>query len=114
MKTITGKSRRRSMAPLLVLTAFLGPLQALNGVAAADSTQQTEDTKVDLSTAKKDIRRLVSRIEDLSGKVQDLQVSETNTEIHVELAADVLFDLHKAETLPKPRSALSQTAATPR
>jgi len=99
------------MAPLLVLTAFLGPLQALNGVAAADSTQQTEVTKVDLSTAKKDIRRLVSRIEDLSGKVQDLQVSEINTEIHIELAADVLFDFDKAEILPKAQSALSQTAA---
>lgn len=54
---------------------------------------------------------LTFRVQDLGGgKVQDLQVKETDTEIHIELAADVLFDFDKADILPKAREALKQAA----
>lgn len=53
---------------------------------------------------------LVFRIEDLGGKVQDLQVKETGQEIRIELAADVLFDFDKADILPKAQAALKQAA----
>jgi outer membrane protein OmpA-like peptidoglycan-associated protein len=53
---------------------------------------------------------LVFRIEDLGGKVQDLQVKETGQEVRIELAADVLFDFDKADILPKAQAALKQAA----
>jgi len=53
---------------------------------------------------------LVFRVEDLGGKVQDLQVKETGQEIRIELAADVLFDFDKADILPKAQAALKQAA----
>jgi len=53
---------------------------------------------------------LVYRIENLAGKPQDLQVKETETEVRMELAADVLFDFDKAEILPKARAALKNVA----
>ena len=53
---------------------------------------------------------LVFRIENLGGKVQDLRVKENDTEIRIELAADVLFDFDKAELLPKARDTLHQAA----
>ena len=54
---------------------------------------------------------LVFRVEDLGGKVQNLQVEESAAEVRIELAADVLFDFDKAELLPKAKSALQQSAA---
>ncbi len=54
---------------------------------------------------------LVFRVEDLGGKVQDLQVKESAAEVRIELAADVLFDFDKADILPKAQSALKQAAA---
>lgn len=53
---------------------------------------------------------LVFRIENLAGNVQDLQVKETDQEIRIELAADVLFDFDKADILPKAQDALRQAA----
>jgi outer membrane protein OmpA-like peptidoglycan-associated protein len=54
---------------------------------------------------------LVFRVEDIGGKVQELQVKESATEVRIELAADVLFDFDKAEILPKAQSALKQAAS---
>ena len=54
---------------------------------------------------------LVFRVEDLGGKVQDIQVKETGAEIRIELAADVLFDFDKADILPRAEAALKQAAA---
>jgi outer membrane protein OmpA-like peptidoglycan-associated protein len=53
---------------------------------------------------------LVFRVEDMGGKVQDLNVKETTTEVRIELAADVLFDFDKAEILPKAGQTLAQAA----
>lgn len=54
---------------------------------------------------------LVFRVEDLGGKVQEIQVRETGAEIRIELAADVLFDFDKADILPRAQSALRQAAS---
>ena len=54
---------------------------------------------------------LVFRVEDIGGKVQELQVKESAAEVRIELAADVLFDFDKAEILPKAQSALKQAAS---
>jgi outer membrane protein OmpA-like peptidoglycan-associated protein len=53
---------------------------------------------------------IVFRVEDIGGKVEDIQVKETETEVHVELAADVLFDFDKAELLPKAAETLQKAA----
>jgi outer membrane protein OmpA-like peptidoglycan-associated protein len=53
---------------------------------------------------------LVFVVQDMGGKVQDLNVKETTTEVRIELAADVLFDFDKAEILPKARQTLAQAA----
>ena len=53
---------------------------------------------------------LVFKVEDLAGKVQDLQLKETDTEIRIELAADVLFDFDKANIRPQAEQALKQVA----
>lgn len=50
-------------------------------------------------------------VEDLGGKVLDLAVKETATEIRIELAADVLFEFDKAVILPKAEQTLKQAAA---
>jgi outer membrane protein OmpA-like peptidoglycan-associated protein len=53
---------------------------------------------------------LVFKVEDLAGKVQDLQLKETDTEIRIELAADVLFDFDKSNIRPQAEQALKQVA----
>ena len=54
---------------------------------------------------------LVFTVESMGGKVQDLEIKETETEIRIELAADVLFDFDKADLLPKARDTLKQAAS---
>jgi len=53
---------------------------------------------------------LIFTVQDMGGKVQDLRVKETGSEIRIELAADVLFDFDKADILPKAEEALKQVA----
>lgn len=48
---------------------------------------------------------------DVAGRIQDLAVSETPTEIRIDLAADVLFEFDKAELLPKAQDVLTRVAA---
>ena len=50
-------------------------------------------------------------VQDLGGKVQDLQIKETDTEIRIELAADVLFDFDKADLRPSAQEALNPASA---
>jgi outer membrane protein OmpA-like peptidoglycan-associated protein len=63
-----------------------------------------------LADEKSKILDLNFRVEDMGGKVQDLQVKETATEIHIELAADVLFDFDKANIKPQAAATLKQAA----
>jgi outer membrane protein OmpA-like peptidoglycan-associated protein len=53
---------------------------------------------------------LVYRIDDIGGKVEDIEVKETATEVRVDLAADVLFDFDKADLLPKAEETLQKAA----
>jgi outer membrane protein OmpA-like peptidoglycan-associated protein len=54
---------------------------------------------------------LTFTVDDLAGKTKDLEVKETKTEIHINLAADVLFDFDKSTLRPSARDALHQAAA---
>jgi len=54
---------------------------------------------------------LVFEVEDIGGEVLDLQVKETDLEIRIELAADVLFDFDKADIRPQAQDALTQVGA---
>src|SRR5687768_6063121 len=60
---------------------------------------------------------LVYRVTDLSGnpvdiggKVEEMEIRETPTEVTIELNADVLFDFDKADVLPKAEETLTTAA----
>lgn len=53
---------------------------------------------------------LIFKVEDLAGKVESLQVRETETETRIELPADILFDFDKADIRPAAGPALKQAA----
>ena len=53
---------------------------------------------------------LVFRVEGVGGQVQDLQVKETDTEVRIDLAADVLFDFDKADIRAAASDALKNVA----
>ena len=60
--------------------------------------------------AKLKVLDIVFKVEDFGGQVVDLQVKETETELRIELAADVLFDFDKDTLLPKAEFTLTQAA----
>ncbi|MDQ2975714.1 MAG: OmpA family protein [Acidobacteriota bacterium] len=70
----------------------------------------SQDSAQAIDPSKNKILDLVFRIDDLGGKVQDLQVKETGEEIRIELAADVLFDFDKADLRPAAQKTLHQAA----
>lgn len=82
-------------------------LMAIGLTSASGALAQSETLP---AGAKGTTLDLVFRIDNLGGKVQDLQIKETDTEIRIELAADVLFDFDKADLLPKARDTLKQAA----
>jgi outer membrane protein OmpA-like peptidoglycan-associated protein len=53
---------------------------------------------------------IIYKVADLETKVRSLEVKETDTEIRIELAADVLFDFDKSNILPKAEQTLIQVA----
>jgi len=71
---------------------------------ASQDKQQTADF------SKSKVLDLVYTVKDFGGKVLDLQVKETTTEIRIEMAADVLFEFDKADILPKAETVLGQVA----
>jgi outer membrane protein OmpA-like peptidoglycan-associated protein len=103
-------SRRRAMPAskrmstiLLTLGFFAGFFAGAQFAAAQESNQVADPSK-------NKILDLVFRVDDLGGKVQDLQVKETGQEIRIELAADVLFDFDKANLRPAAQKTLHQAA----
>lgn len=60
---------------------------------------------------KHEVVDLQHTIEDLGGAASDLQVQETETEIRIDLAADVLFEFDSAELQPQAKEALGEAAA---
>jgi len=81
---------RRALFLLAIFAA--APLQA----QVVDLVFKTED--------------LVFNVLDMGGKVEDLTVKESDTEIRIDLAADVLFDFDKADLLPKAEETLQKAA----
>lgn len=57
------------------------------------------------------VLNLVFTVIDLGGKVLDLQVKQTATEVRIELAADVLFDFDKDTLKPVAQETLQKAAA---
>src|ERR1700674_3311571 len=53
---------------------------------------------------------LVFRVEGVGGQVQELQVKETDTEVRIYLAADVLFEFDKADIRAAGSDALKNVA----
>ncbi len=51
--------------------------------------------------AKSMVLILVFRVEDFGAKTEDFKVTETDVEVHIELAVDVLFEFDKATLQPK-------------
>ncbi len=64
-----------------------------------------------VANPKMQVLDLIYKVENLAGKIQDLQVKETDIEIRIELAADVLFDFDKADIRPQAQTALKQVAS---
>jgi outer membrane protein OmpA-like peptidoglycan-associated protein len=81
--------------PLLLAAALL---------AATAGTQAQEPGE------KFKVLDLVFRVVDMGGKVQDLQIKETKTEVRIDLAADVLFDFDKADIRPAASDSLKKVA----
>lgn len=82
-------------------------LMALSLLCASGASAQSDALPAGVKGRTLD---LVFRVETLGGKVQALQIKETDTEIRIELAADILFDFDKAVLLPKARATLKQAA----
>src|ERR1039457_3741768 len=88
--------RRYAMALILWMAAVLP--------CVSQDKQQTADF------SKSKVLDLVYTVKDFGGKVLDLQVKETTTEIRLEMAADVLFEFDKVDILPKAETVLGQKA----
>jgi outer membrane protein OmpA-like peptidoglycan-associated protein len=88
---------------LVCFGIFFVSLFACVRFAVAQESGKTGDLKMK-------VLDLVFRVDDLGGKVQDLQVKETGQEIRIELAADVLFDFDKANLRPEAQKTLHQAA----
>ena len=81
-------------------------------VLLAVAMAQEADVPADLPPgAKFKVLDLVFKVEDFGGQVADLKVKETDTDIRIELAADVLFEFDKATLLPKAEATLTKAAA---
>ena len=89
---------------MIRLRAFVG-LIALCVMAHAGWAAEDPAPAPDL---KMQVLDLIFKVEDIGGKVVDLQMKETDTEIRIELAADVLFDFDKADLRRDARNALKQ------
>ena len=94
----------RKLASMARISTVLVMLLGLAALALSQDAAQAPDP------SKNKILELVFRVDDLAGKVQDLQVKETGEEIRIELAADVLFDFDKADLRPAAQQTLHQAA----
>lgn len=83
---------------LLVLVITAGSLQAQHAPGDPGPPYQLK------------VLDLIFRVDDIGGRVEDLVVKESDTEVRVELAADVLFDFDKADLLPKAEETLTSAA----
>jgi outer membrane protein OmpA-like peptidoglycan-associated protein len=89
-------------ALLLFVGAGLAQAQQVSG-----TVRDFSGTVRDFSGAVRDVK---GDVVDMGGKTQNLQVTETATEIKIALAADVLFDFDKSNIKPEAASALHTVA----
>lgn len=87
---------------------FITILIVALAIATAVRAQGRKSSSIEIAPPK--ILDIAFHIEDMGGKVQNLDIKETPTEVRIELAADVLFDFDKADLLPKAQQTLSQAA----
>ena len=95
-------------ATALISAAALLAISATAGASPQGTVSAVGGKQIDLVFPVKD---LVFKVDDLAGKTKDLEVKETKTEIHIDLAADVLFDFDKSTLRPTARDALRQAAS---
>jgi outer membrane protein OmpA-like peptidoglycan-associated protein len=88
----------RPSPPLRLLLLAAGLLAAAAGTQAQEPGEKFK------------VLDLVFRVVDMGGKVQDLQMKETKTEVRIDLAADVLFDFDKADIKPAASESLKKVA----
>ena len=95
-------------AGVLSVLLFMLPAPALR------AQQPLAGRVVDLTSKVSDLTMTVTDLNgapvEIGGKVEDMQIRETDTEIRIDLAADVLFDFDKSEILPKAAGVLHQAA----
>ena len=92
-----------TMVLLRVCVGFIGLCMMAHAGWAAENPEPPSDLKMQ-------VLDLVFKVEDIGGKVVDLKMKETDTEIRIELSADVLFDFDKADLRPQAQQALKQVA----
>ena len=85
-----------------MIGAFAGLLLASAAASAQEESQQIP--------AKFTVLDLVFTVEDLAWTIEDLRLKESDTEITIDLAADVLFDFDSAKLLPGAHNALERVA----
>lgn len=85
-----------------VFTVFCGVLLCVGQVKGQGQGKGSGETRKVLD--------LVFRVDNLGGRTEGLEVRQTGNELHMELAADVLFDFDKATILPKAQTTLEQAA----
>jgi outer membrane protein OmpA-like peptidoglycan-associated protein len=92
----------KSMTTLILQRVLICLIVSVVTVALGSAAEETGTAQ----NLKMQVLDLVFKVEDLADKVQDLQLKETDTEIRIELAADVLFDFDKASLRPQAQQAL--------
>jgi outer membrane protein OmpA-like peptidoglycan-associated protein len=100
----------RGLKPIGFARCMILALGFFTGFFACAQFAAAQESKQVADPSKNKILDLVFRVDDLGGKVQDLQVKETGQEIRIELAADVLFDFDKADLRPAAQKTLHQAA----
>jgi outer membrane protein OmpA-like peptidoglycan-associated protein len=83
-------------------------LAAGAGAAAPALAQEPPETVP--PGAIREIRDLRYVVQDLASRVEDLRVRETDLELRLELAADVLFDFDKSNIKPEAETVLARAA----
>jgi len=90
----------------LALIALLVALPAV-----AQESGKVADLQLRITDLEFKVTDLSGNPVEIGGTVQDLQVKEIGNEVHIDLAADVLFDFDKSDILPKAEETLGKAAA---
>jgi outer membrane protein OmpA-like peptidoglycan-associated protein len=92
---------------LLLLILFA----SIESHGVAEEKGKVLDLKFKVEDTRAKVLDLTFKTKDMGGKIQNLRVKETPTEIHIELASDVLFDFGKANIKPQAAATLKQVAS---